>query len=590
MGDNRNLILAFALSFLVLIAWQYFVAKPQMEAEQARIAQQQAAGGDATDALRPTPGAAGTSTPNVGTGGAVALPRADALAQSARVAIDTPTLKGSIALTGARIDDLALKNYRETVDPDSANIVLLSPQGSEAPYFAQFGWQVAPGSGIAAPGPDTRWTVIEGETLAPGQPLVLGWDNGQGLVFRRTISVDDQYLFTVEQSVQNTGAEDVTLFPYALIRRVGEPVTEGFYILHEGLIGVLGGSLLEVDYSDIAEEKTRRVETTGGWLGITDKYWMTQLVPDQSERFTGEFKYAESANRPVYQANYIRDGMVVPAGGTAAVTDHLFAGAKIVQTINAYEEQLGIDRFDLTIDWGWFFFLTKPIFYVLDWLFALVGNFGVAILLLTVLVKLLFFPLANKSYVAMSKMKKLQPEMLKIRDRYAEDKMKQQQAMMELYKTEKVNPLAGCLPILVQIPVFFALYKVLFVTIEMRHAPFFGWIQDLSAPDPTTIFNLFGLIPWDPPTFLMIGVWPLLMGITMFVQQRLNPPPADPTQAKVFLFLPVIFTFVLAPFAAGLVIYWTWNNLLSIIQQGVIMKRMGVPLEFYVGSKSQPKD
>jgi len=411
------------------------------------------------------------------------------------------------------------------------------------------------------------------DVLAPNEPVTLSWNNGQGLVFYRRFALDENYMFTVTQRVENKSAQPVTLYSYGLISRSGTPKTLGYYILHEGPLGVLDGTLDEVKYADLREKGVIEKQSTGGWIGITDKYWLVALVPDQKTKIKARFDYAKTNGLDKYQVDFLGPETTIPAGGEAHVTNRLFAGAKEVRLLDSYAKNLGIDRFDLAVDFGWFYFLTKPIFYVLNYFNAVLGNFGLAILLLTVLIKGAFFPLANKSYRAMSKMKKLQPEMLRLRERFKEDRARLNQEMMALYKKEKVNPTAGCLPIVIQIPVFFALYKVLFVTIEMRHAPFFGWIRDLSAPDPLLVSNLFGLIPWDPPQLLHVGVWPLIMGITMYLQQKLNPQPPDPTQAKIFLALPVVFTFLLARFPAGLVIYWAWNNTLSIAQQWLIMRR-----------------
>ncbi len=589
MADNRNTILAIVLSLIVLLGWQYFVAKPQLE-QQRQIAEQQAAEQSQTvtgDAAPQTPtaapgGAGGTaSVPGSATPASAAMSREAAIAASDRVIIDTPRVSGSINLTGGRIDDLRLKDYRETVDPSSPTIILFSPKGAPKPYYADFGVTADPGANIALPGATTVWQAPAGARLTPQTPVTLSWNNGAGLVFERVVSIDADYMFTVEQRVRNEGGEAVQLYPYGLIVRNGTPYTEGFYILHEGLIGVFGeAGLSEVDYEDVQEEgRVRPAAVSNGWLGITDKYWASALIPTQGSNFQPQFSYAQATDN--FQADFLGDPVRVEPGTTATSTTRLFAGAKETAKIDAYEENLGIKQFELLIDWGWFYFLTKPLFYVIDYLFKVVGNFGVAILLVTVLVKIAFFWFANKSYVSMSKMKLVQPQMTEIRDRYKDDKQKQQQALMELYKKEKINPLAGCLPVLIQIPVFFALYKVLFVTIEMRHAPFFGWIQDLSAPDPTSLFNLFGLIPWDPPQILMLGIWPLIMGVTMFVQMKMNPAPPDPTQQMIFTWMPVLFTFMLASFPAGLVIYWAWNNSLSIAQQWVIMRRQGVKVELW---------
>ncbi|QTL04341.1 membrane protein insertase YidC [Aquabacter sp. L1I39] len=597
MTDNRNMFIAIGLSLAILLGWQYFFGIPQAEkqrqlAEQQRQTQQAPA---QPGSNTPAPSAEGGASVPGGTAAqspAKGLTRAQALAASPRVAIETPRVSGSINLRGGRADDLSLNDYRETVAPDSPNIVLLEPSGAPNPFYAEFGWTSAPGANLKLPGPDTVWTAGS-QKLTPAAPLVLTYDNGEGLVFKRTFTIDDEYMFTVKDEVENKGAAPVTLYPYALVSRHGLPHTAGFYILHEGLIGVLGDAgLQEVTYAKMEDNQPRTFKATGGWLGITDKYWAATVIPDQATAVDARFSSSTQAGVRTFQADYLAAGKTVAPGATEASQARLFAGAKVVSVVDGYQRQYQIDRFDLLIDWGWFYFITKPLFIVIDWIYRVVGNFGVAILIVTVALKALFFPLANKSYASMAKMKALQPEQQAIRERYKDDRTKQQQAVMELYKKEKVNPIAGCLPILVQIPVFFALYKVLFVTIEMRHAPFFGWIHDLSAPDPTTIFNLFGLIPWDPSTvpvigtYLMLGAWPLIMGVTMWVQMKLNPAPPDPTQQMIFNYMPIIFTFMLAHFAAGLVIYWAWNNTLSVIQQSVIMKRHGVKIELFDNLKA----
>ncbi len=597
--DNKNLILAVVLSLAVFIGWQVLFPPPQ--APRPRDAQQQSAQVNPNAPNPPaSPSQAGGASPTVpgtvpGTQAApVVESRESALARSPRVAIDTPALAGSINLRGGRIDDVALKQYRETVDPRSPNIVLFSPAGSPNPYYADFGWlgtQAGP-----LPNQTTEWTADKNR-LSPGNPVTLTWDNGQGLVFRRTIAVDDKFMFTVKNSVENRGSAPVTLHPYGVVSRHGKPTTLGYYVLHEGLIGYLGDQGLQ-EYTYAALDKENPVSgpntagkvwnsLTGGFVGITDKYWAAAVIPDQAQAYQGSFTARNEPSGQVYQANMLGDAQVLQPGATTDVSQRLFAGAKEVAVVDQYAETLGLKNFDRLIDWGWFYFITKPLFKVLDFFYRLFGNFGIAILLVTVVLKILFFPLANKSYASMAKMKAVQPEMTSIRERYADDKMKQQQALMELYKKEKINPVAGCWPVLIQIPVFFALYKVLFVTIEMRHAPFFGWIRDLAAPDPTSIFNLFGLIPYNPGAvpvlgpFLMLGVWPILMGITMWLQMKMNPEPPDPVQKQVFAWMPVIFTFMLGSFPAGLVIYWAWNNLLSVTQQGFIMKRNGVKIELW---------
>ncbi|SNY90455.1 protein translocase subunit yidC [Cohaesibacter sp. ES.047] len=594
MENNRNLFLAIALSFIVLFGWQYFVAGPQLDAERARqeeLAAQEAAK-QADTANQET---ASSTTPHVATDGSATVPGTatatrgvvpastdEVLAQSARIEIDTPRLSGSINLTGARMDDLHLKDYRETLDEDSPTIVLLSPSGTAKPYYAEFGWVDSAGN-ADLPKAGTIWSAEEGAKLTLDTPLVLTWDNGAGLTFTRTISVDKNYLFSVTQSVKNNTDAALALYPYGLISRHGEQKTSGLYILHEGLIGVAGDEgLQEVDYGDLEENKIEQpAKVSNGWVGITDKYWATAVIPPQGQPFQPTFRYAQVAGKPAFQADYLGDAVSVAAGSNAEYQTSLFAGAKEVSTINQVEETTKALNFDLMIDWGWFYFLTKPMFAAIDFLYGVFGNFGVAILLITVIVKAIFFPLANKSYASMSKMKLMQPKMEEIKKQYPDDRQAQQQATMKLYQEEKINPLAGCLPIVIQIPVFFSLYKVLYITIEMRHAPFFGWIQDLSAPDPTNLFTLFGLIPWDAPHFLMLGIWPLIMGITMFVQMKLNPAPPDPTQQMIFNWMPILFTFMLASFPAGLVIYWAWNNSLSILQQATIMKRHGAKVEIF---------
>jgi YidC/Oxa1 family membrane protein insertase len=571
--DQRNMILAIVLSIAIILGFYYFFELPRIRAQQEALEAQRAQQAEQQQAA---PAQAPAAPAGAETSPAASLTRSQALAASQRVRIDSARLTGSVSLVGARIDDLVLDDYKVTTKPGSANIELLNPAGGKEAYFAEFGWTPPEGDPTPVPQRDTVWQ-SSGQTLTPDQPVTLWWDNGAGLRFERVISLDRDYMFTVTQRVVNQGRSPVTLFSYGRVVRVGTPATAGFYILHEGLIGVLNGTLHEVNYDDAppAEEHARQ-ETTGGWLGITDKYWLVALAPDQQQTFTGLFSAKEAAGAPHYQADYRGGAVTIAPGAAAESSSRLFAGAKEVKLLERYRDELNLPLFERAVDFGYLWFLTQPIFWVLDLIYRVVGNFGVAILLLTVMVKLLFLPLANKSYRAMSQMKKLAPQMQELKEKHGEDRQKLNQEIMALYKREKVNPVSGCLPVVIQIPVFFALYKVLFVTIEMRHAPFYGWIQDLSAPDPTSLFNLFGLIPWDPPSLLAIGAWPLIMGVTMFVQQKLNPAPPDPIQAKMFMALPVVFTFMLAQFPAGLVIYWAWNNVLSIAQQRFIMWRMGV--------------
>ena len=579
MDNNRNFFITIALSIVILTAWQVLYMNPRIEAQ--REAQQVEAEREAakqpeiadTDPSIPQPEGAGENVPDAGV--------EDGGTSAARIRIDSPKLSGSINLAGARLDDIILKDYRVTVEPNSPNIKLLEPVNGGNGYFTEVGFTGA-GNRTLYPGADTVWSVSGNETLTPTSPVNLTYDNGNGVVFNRRISVDQNYLFTIEDRVTNNGEGAVALAAYGRITRLEQPQIAGFFILHEGLIGVTGEEgLQEIDYDDLVEDKqVKPGKSSDGWLGFTDKYWAVALAPSQNRPFQPRYSWFDNDGGR-FQSDFLSDEFVVPPGATETVETLVFAGAKQVSVIDAYEADHGIRQFELMIDWGWFHFITKPLFYLIDWLFRLLGNFGLAILGTTVIVKLFFFPLANKSYASMANMKKVQPAMMEIREKYANDKMKQQQAMMELYKKEKINPLAGCWPILLQIPVFFALYKVLFVTLEMRHASFYGWIRDLAAPDPTSIFNLFGLLPYEVPAFLLIGVWPLLMGITMFLQMRMNPTPPDPTQAMIFNWMPVVFTFMLATFPAGLVIYWAWNNFLSIIQQGVIMKRQGAKIELW---------
>ncbi|MGZ2439355.1 membrane protein insertase YidC [Sinorhizobium medicae] len=586
MENNRNYFVAIALSVLILIAWQFFYVSPKMEkdriaAEKAQQAQSQ----PGTQQAAPGQAAPGQALP----GGAIpsaAESRDQAIGKSARVAIDTPALSGSINLTGARFDDLKLKGYRETVDPKSPVITLFSPAETADGYFTEIGYIGSDATG-SVPGPQTVWTLSGGDKLTPSTPVTLSYTNDKGITFTRTISVDDRYMFEVVDSIKNDAAAAVSLSSYGRVTRFNKPSTPSIYVLHEGFVGVAGEhGLQEVGYSDVEdEEPVEPGKSTGGWLGITDKYWAATIVPPQDTPFDIRFSHFADG-RPRYQSDYKSDAVTVAPGQSAEVKNLIFAGAKEVPVVDNYELTYSIPNFDKLIDWGWFYFITKPMFKMMDFFFRLFGNFGIAILITTIVVKLIFFPLANKQYASMANMKKVQPKMEELKKKFGDDRMGLQQAMMQLYKEEKINPLAGCWPILIQIPVFFALYKVIYVTIEMRHAPFFGWIQDLSAPDPTTIINLFGLLPFEGPAFLHLGIWPIVMGVTMFLQMRMNPTPPDPTQAMLFTWMPVVFTFMLASFPAGLVIYWAWNNTLSILQQGIIMKRQGVKVELFDNLKS----
>jgi YidC/Oxa1 family membrane protein insertase len=580
--QSRNLILATALSFLVILGW--FVLGPILF----------------PDAFPPppeTPETPAETTPQAGTapGPELAAPapksRETALAQSPRVPIRTARLSGSLSLVGGRIDDLSLTDYKVTVDPGSPIVTLLTPAGTAHAYYVLYGW--SPAGGLAAdavPGPGTPWTLESGETLTETTPVTLRWDNGAGLIFRQTFAIDANYMFTVTQSVENATGAEVRMAPWGIVARHGTPPDlKNFYILHEGAILVADGELQELKYNAISELPVNPDEGTAtevvdvaenGWIGFTDHYWMSTLVPPAGQAFTAVTKYTQATD--TFQTDMRLPAVTVPPGETAEAATSLFAGAKEWATIRDYQREMHIDRFVDAIDWGWFFFLTKPIFWVLHYMNRLIGNMGWAIIGLTFVIKLILFPLAYKSYVAMSRMKALQPEMEKIKERAGEDRMKMQQEVMALYKREKVNPAAGCLPILLQIPIFFSLYKVIFVTIELRHAPFFGWIRDLSAPDPTSILNLFGLLPWAAPGhdtilgIISIGVWPILLGISMWLQQKLNPAPTDRTQAMIFAWMPWIFMFMLGSFASGLVIYWVANNVITFIQQYWIMRSQGV--------------
>jgi YidC/Oxa1 family membrane protein insertase len=594
--SSRNTIIFLVCAMALFFVYQRFVLEP---AAHHREAEQRAAA--AAKAHAPaTPGAAAPGAP-AAPGVAPAAPaaptvvsRAQALQASPRVAVATPALKGSIALKGARIDDLYLTQFRQTVDKNSPPVELLRPEGAGNAWFAEFGWtgQNVPG----LPGDDTLWKLAQGSTLSPGHPIVLTATNGQGLTFTRKIEVDDHFMFTVTDTVANSGAQPVKLAPYGSVQRQGmPPPTPGSSIVHEGAVGALGTdnpTLRLIKYKKWAKEGGGdAIPSKGGWVGITDKYWLAALVPSQGEAITGQFRDTKEAGLDVFDANFVGQARIVAPGQQSTEVTRFFGGAKVVPLLHAYQTKLGIPRFDSAVDWGHLWFLTRPIFQFLEFIYkhlADVGlaSFGWAILALTVCVRGIFFPIAHKQYESMAKMRKVQPLVEELRKKYKGDTAKQQQEMMALYQREKINPLAGCWPVLIQIPVFYALYKVLTVTIEMRHAPFLGWIQDLSARDPTTLWNLFGLIPWDPAhapmvgglldTTLHVGVLPLIYGLTQLMSMSMSPPAPDPTQQRVMQFMPLIFTFIMAQFPAGLLIYWSWSNVFTIVQQYILMRHYKV--------------
>ncbi|MDA9979850.1 membrane protein insertase YidC [Yoonia sp.] len=590
--QNKNLIIATALSFAVIVAWTTLFPPEELPVDLTEQTTQVT-----QDATLPIadPVASAATTPTAAQ---------DSVAEAPRVSIETNEFSGSISLLGGRIDDLALTQYRETIDEDAEVVRLLRPVGEPGAYFATFGWTAIEGlDATAAPGPDTLWTLESGDTLTTTSPVTIAWDNGAGQVFRTEISVDDAFMFSFAQSVENTGAAPISARPYGLLRRHGQPDDlKNFFILHEGLVRMTDGELEETGYDDITEyvvdprERTQaeRLDvTTSGWIGYTDHFWMTTLIPDQDAPFRSTSKYFDG--RDLYQAEAVMPAETVAAGETATVTTRLFAGAKEWEAIRNYEDNEGVYGFLDSIDWGWFFFLTKPIFALLHYLNIFIGNMGWSILMLTVILKIIVLPLAYKSYVSMAKMKELQPEMEKLKERTGDDKQAMQQGMMKLYKENKVNPAAGCLPILLQIPIFFSLYKVIFVTIELRHAPWIGWIKDLSAPDPSSIANLFGLLPYAAPepgsilALVMIGILPILLGVSMWLQQKLNPAPTDATQQMIFAWMPWVFMFMLGSFASGLVLYWIANNIITFTQQYLIMRSHGAKPDVFGNIKSSLK-
>ncbi|TNB46145.1 membrane protein insertase YidC [Martelella lutilitoris] len=584
MENNRNSIIAIALTVLVVLAWQFLYMGPRLE--EQRAAQEQAAQQQATQeqtaTTNNTAGSQASGASSTASGDAVFSQAGAQQTTAPRVKIETPALSGSINLAGARIDDIKLKDYHVTVDPTSPIVTLFSPADTENGYFAELGFVQGENSG-SVPGPQTVWTLEKGDTLTPTTPVELSYTNESGLTFHRTISIDDDYMITMDDTVTNASDKQVTVNPYGRITRFNLPDEPSAWVLHEGFLGVMApdAGITEDTYKNVAKEDETYTGSNGGWFGVTDKYWGTAIIPQSDMNYDVRFSHFDDG-RARYQADYSdNQPLTIAAGKTAELKTMVFAGAKVTNILTQYQKQYNIPLFDRMIDWGWLWFITKPLFQLMDFIYHQVGNFGVAILITTVIIKLLFFPLASKQYASMANMKRMQPKMTELKEQYGDDRMGLQKAMMELYKKEKINPVAGCWPVLLQIPIFFALYKVLYVTIEMRHAPFFGWIQDLSAPDPTSIFNLFGLLPFAVPPVLHIGAWPIIMGITMWMQMRMNPTPPDKTQAMIFNWMPVVFTFMLAKFPAGLVIYYAWNNSLSILQQSIIMKRHGVKIELF---------
>lgn len=557
MNENKNLVITIALCSIILFLWQYFfeIPKAQNLNDKATIT-------DKSDLVKPQNNLSESIDFDINQ-------RDQNITTGERIKIATSKLHGSILLKGARFDDLTLAKYHETID-NSSEVTLLSPARTKQAYFAEFGF--LSNSDIKLPDVNTVWQA-DHQTLTEYNPINLTWNNQEGLIFNIKVAVDKHYMFTITQSVINNSAKQISFMPYGLISQLyQEEKKQNFFILHEGLIGVFNGKLEELAYKSLKKSQKVEHNDNKGWLGITDKYWLTALIPNKDITFNSRFLHAKHVATDRFQADYLGSSLTVNPGDKNLITNHFFAGAKEISLLDKYTTQFDIPLFDRAVDFGWFYFLTKPMLGIIKYFYSLFGNFGLAILTITIIVKLVMFPLANKSYISMHKMKLLNPEVEKIKASYKDDKLQMNKAIMDLYSKQKVNPLSGCLPVFLQIPVFFSLYKVLFVTIEMRHAPFFAWIKDLSAPDPTSIFNLFGLLPFTPPAFLSIGFWPLLMGVTMYLQQRMNPEPSDPVQAKLMKFLPVIFVFMFKNFPAGLVIYWAWNNILSILQQWFITR------------------
>ena len=555
--ETRNVLLAVILSTIVLIFWATFFEAPIVE-QRPTEKQISKSENSSTPSIEEIDTAKKTS-------------RKEAISKIKRIKLENENIKGSISLEGGVIDDVTFKNYRKSLKSEE-NVIFLNPKNSEEGYYIETGWASNKNDELKLPTDKTIWKTKGNNILSANNPVTLEWNNEEGLIFTKKFELDNKFLFKITQSIKNNSNKAFQFFPYAQITRNYKPEVTPIYILHEGFLGVFGDELNEKDYGDIDDDKFT-INSSKGWLGITDKYWLTAIVPEKGKNFKSEF----SSKNKKYRANFIiKDPIILNPNNSATNIVNAFVAAKEVAVIDNYAKKLDIEKFDLAIDWGWFYFFTKPLFFVIDYFFRMTGNFGLAIVIITALVRLIFFPLANYSFRSMAKMKVLQPEMVRLKELHKDDKTKLQQEMMALYKREKVNPISGCLPVLIQIPFFFAIYKMLYVTLEMRHQPFFGWIEDLSARDPTSIFNLFGLIPWDPPTFLMIGAWPILMGLSMYLQQKLNPTPPDPIQAKIFMFFPLFLTIILAPFPSGLVVYWTINNILTIAQQWVIMRKTKV--------------
>ena len=570
MNEQKNLFLAIAISIAIIVVFQFFLPGPITEPIQNKE----------NEILAPATSIDEPKTNVL----EIIKPKEDVLTANKRVSIETPSITGSINLQGAILDDLTLANYKVSLDDNSKNIDLLSPDGTSNPYYIEFGWKVLGNQNAQLPNLETIWET-DSSILSQDNSVRLSWTNDENITFLKHFSVDENYMFSVSQEVINNSSSNLEIYPYRLIKRINTPKTINFFILHEGLISLVNDELLEKNYDDLLDDCSSSItikdefcdeKAQGGWLGFTDKYWMSVLIPDPNEPININYRHGNNG-RDSYRTGYVGQIFDIAPGKSISYNGKVFAGAKKLNILSNYVDTLSIPRFTDAIDWGWFAFLTKPVSYAINWFYSYVGNFGLAIIAFTILMRLILFPLAHASFKSMAKMKKLQPEMQRLKETYPNDRQKMQQELMALYKREGANPVAGCLPILVQIPIFFSLYKVLFVTIEMYHAPFYGWIHDLSAPDPLGILILFGLFPWDVPGFLSIiniGILPIIMGLTMWLQQKLNPAPADPTQAKIFALLPFVFTFVLAGFAAGLVLYWSVNNILSIAQQWFIQRKI----------------